>query len=223
MIDLYAALLMGIIGSGHCIGMCGGLANSITFVSPPSNTSKRTQMFAIVGYHSGRIFSYAIMGALFGGAFSTLILLSPYQTSLLLLRLMAALMMVFMGLYLAGWGASLLKIEKFGKRWWQWISPWQKNIQHFPMVSRGFFMGMIWGWLPCGLVYSALSWAAVSGQAIDGALTMLMFGLGTLPALFFITGLSQWLKNRKVRYFNALLLIGYGIHTAYIAIKQWPW
>ncbi len=222
MIDLYAALLMGLVGSGHCIGMCGGLANSITFASK-SNASPRRKLFTVLGYHTGRLFSYAVAGALLGGAFSTLLLFSPYQTPLLILRLMAAGMVILMGGYLAGWGTSLLKLEKLGKHWWRWIARLQPSIQRLPMVSRGFFMGTIWGWLPCGLVYSALSWAAVSGHAVYGALTMLVFGLGTLPALFFITGLSHWLKNQVFRQFNALLLIGYGIHTAYIAINQWPW
>ena len=127
MIDLYAALLMGLAGSGHCIGMCGGLANSITFFSQP-NASKQTQIFAIICYHSGRLLSYSIAGALFGGIFSTLLLLSPYQTPLLLLRMMAALMMILMGAYLAGWGSSLLTIEKLGKSWWRWIAPLQQPI-----------------------------------------------------------------------------------------------
>lgn len=220
-VDLYAALLMGLAGATHCVAMCGGLANTVTLISPFEN--KQSQTAALLCYHLGRLCSYALMGAMLGGAFSSLAFWAANQQGLIVLRLLAAIMMIVMACYLAGWNAWLLKVEQLGKFGWRWLAPMQQPIRRLPLFPRGFFMGMLWGWLPCGLVYSALSWAAVSGQASQGALFMLLFGVGTLPALLLVNAVSHWLKKRRIRQINAILLMIYGIHTGYIALKQWPW
>ncbi len=84
--------------------------------------------------------------------------------------------------------------------------------------------GFLWGWLPCGLVYSTLSWAAVSGNAINGSLLMLSFGLGTLPAMLLVglgaDALKKWLNHVVTKNISGLLLMGYGLQTIYIALNQ---
>ena len=124
-------------------------------------------------------------------------------------------MLVSIGLYLANWFNLVRKIEVIGKKLWPLVSPIANKFVPFKSPISALPFGMIWGWLPCGLVYSTLTWSAASGSAASGALIMLGFGLGTLPALFSMGYFSQQLKtllaNKYVRVISALVIIGYGL------------
>ncbi|OAN17899.1 cytochrome biogenesis protein [Photobacterium jeanii] len=221
-IDFYAAFVIGLMGAGHCLGMCGGVAAALTMGMPQQQQTNRWHY--LVMYNLGRLLSYAIAGGIIGGAFAGVASLSGSSYALISLRLFAALMMIVLALYLGQWWQGLVKLEKAGQHVWKHIAP--KANAFLPLRSpfAALPFGILWGWLPCGLVYSTLSWAAVSGSVLGGSSIMFAFGLGTLPAMLFVGGLAaqlkQLLNNLYFKRANALLLLAYGIHTGYIAIKQ---
>ncbi|PSU45169.1 cytochrome biogenesis protein [Photobacterium frigidiphilum] len=221
-IDFYAAFAIGLMGAGHCIGMCGGVAAALTLGMPGQERNNR--WFYLLAYNIGRLFSYSIAGAIIGGAFAGMAAYSGYSSALISLRLFAAFMMIGLALYLGQWWQGITKIERLGQFLWKYISPTAKSFLPLKSPLSALPFGILWGWLPCGLVYSTLSWAAVSGSAIGGASVMLAFGLGTLPAMLLIGSVAehakQLLKNLYFKRASALLLLAYGVHTGYIAIKQ---
>ncbi|NLS12574.1 sulfite exporter TauE/SafE family protein [Vibrio sp. SM6] len=217
--DVIAALMMGLVGSGHCIGMCGGIASMLSMGSH-GPTPKRV----IIYYNVGRIISYALFGALVGGALASLTALSDLNQPLAWLRLVAAILMIAMGLYVGRWWFGLLKLERLGQSLWRRISPAAKPLLPLRQPLHALPLGFIWGWLPCGLVYSALSWAAVAGNASLGAATMAAFGLGTLPAMFAIgmsgSVIQRILKSVIFRHICAFFLVGYGVYIGYGALRM---
>lgn len=220
------AFLVGLMGAAHCFGMCGGLVGLFSSALPKVKTGGLLahQLKFLLSYNLGRITSYAIAGTLVGASTSALGQLFLVDNYLVILRLFAGIMMIFTGLYIAKLWFGITKIERLGKYLWRYLSP---LTQHFTAISRkreAFMAGMIWGWLPCGLVYSTLTWAFAAGSALDGGLIMLCFGLGTLPALlsagFAAKALAHFVQRRSVRLASGGLLILFGIQTLYIAIMQ---
>ncbi|NHI00883.1 sulfite exporter TauE/SafE family protein [Oceanimonas sp. MB9] len=220
-LDPVAALLIGLLGAGHCIAMCGGVAAAFSMAIPQSQ--RRWQWLYLLGYNAGRIGSYALAGALVGGVFAGLADISLGKQGLLWLRLLAGLMMVLLGLYLARWWNGLLALERLGNGLWCHIKPLAGRFVPFRHPLAALPFGMIWGWLPCGLVYSALTWSAVSGGAAEGALVMALFGLGTLPTLLALGGLAgslrHWLNHAGFRRASGILLICYGLFSLYQALS----
>lgn len=203
-----ALFIVGLLGAGHCAGMCGGVVGALslqaTAGSPP---------FAIhLAYNLGRIASYAIAGLLVG-AFGQLVGdLLPLQRGLYLL---ASLMLVAMGMYLLGLTRSLAWIERAGQTLWRRIQPLTRRFLPVRGVAQALPLGVLWGWLPCGLVYSALTTALASGSTAQGGLLMLAFGLGTLPNLL-LAGLllarfRRFAQARATRVVAGLLVMGYGL------------
>ncbi|RUO22377.1 hypothetical protein CWE08_04130 [Aliidiomarina iranensis] len=212
-IDVVAALVMGLAGSGHCLAMCGGLAAAMGYQRSPMR---------LFWYNLGRIISYAIAGFIVAAAFFSIS--KVHANGLVYLRILAGIMMVLLGLYLFRWNRALLWLEKAGSYLWRYIQPLTQKLPAQKTSGYVFLAGMLWGWLPCGLVYSALTWAALSGDPFSGAGFMLLFGLGTFPAMF-LTGvfsqkLATVLQSSSFRWIAGLLLIGYGIATLFIAAKQ---
>ncbi|UIP29333.1 sulfite exporter TauE/SafE family protein [Photobacterium sp. TLY01] len=220
--DFFAAFVIGLLGAGHCLGMCGGIAAAITLGMPGQQQNRRFPY--LLCYNTGRLVSYAAAGAVIGGAVAGMATLSGLSTALLFLRIFAAVMMILLALYIGQWWQGVTKIEVLGQSLWRFISPFAKSMLPLKSPLAAFPFGLVWGWLPCGLVYSMLSWAAVAGNAASGAGVMLAFGLGTLPAMLlvgsFAETLKQWLSNQVVKKTSALLLLAYGIHTGYVAITQ---
>ncbi len=217
--DFIGALMIGFVGSGHCLGMCGGIASLLSMGAHRGKTSPLIPLF----YNLGRLASYAVTGAIVGGAVSGLSELSGLTQSLAWLRLVAAIFMVLVALYIAKWWQGLLVIEKLGQHVWKFISPSGRRLLPLKSPLYALPFGFIWGWLPCGLVYSALTWSAVSGSAENGGLIMLAFGVGTLPSMLAISyGASYFQKLQKsliFRNISALILIGYGGYTAIGAMQ----
>jgi len=208
---LGSALILGLLGGGHCLGMCGGLMGALTLAIPPEQRGRRLQL--LLAYNIGRILSYTCAGLLVGLA-GWAVASSP---AALALRVVAALLLIAMGLYLAGWWSGLTRIEALGRGLWRHIQPVASRLLPVSSLPRALLLGALWGWLPCGLVYSTLLWAASQGNAGYSAALMLAFGLGTWPVLL-ATGLaaervSSLLRRRSVRMAGGLLVILFGLWT----------
>ncbi len=208
---LISALILGLLGGGHCLGMCGGLMGALTMAIPAEQRNRRLQL--LLAYNIGRISSYALAGLLVGLA-GWAIGNSP---AALLLRVLAGILLICMGLYLAGWWSGLTRIEALGRHLWRHLQPLTRRLMPVTSVPQALFLGAIWGWLPCGLVYSSLLWAASQGSAINSALLMLVFGLGTVPVLL-ATGmaaerLTAVLRQRGVRIAGGVLVMLFGLWT----------
>ena len=208
---LGSALVLGLLGGGHCLGMCGGLMGALTLAIPPEQRGKRLRL--LLAYNLGRIFSYACAGLLLGLA-GWAVASSP---AALALRVAAALLLIAMGLYLAGWWSGLTRIEALGRGLWRHIQPMASRLLPVSSLPRALLLGALWGWLPCGLVYSTLLWAASQGNAGYSAVLMLAFGLGTWPVLL-ATGLAAervnaLLRRRSVRGAGGVLVMLFGVWT----------
>ncbi|HSX87885.1 MAG TPA: sulfite exporter TauE/SafE family protein [Pseudomonas sp.] len=208
---LLSALILGLLGGGHCLGMCGGLMSALTLAIPAERRAQRFQL--LLAYNLGRIFSYAAAGLLLGLAGWAL----NNSPAAMLLRIIAALLLIAMGLYLAGWWSGLTRIEALGRGLWRYIQPLTRRFMPVTNWPRALILGGLWGWLPCGLVYSTLLWASSQGNALDSAALMLAFGLGTLPVLL-ATGmaaerLSALLRERGVRMAGGVLVTLFGLWT----------
>ncbi|WP_060485983.1 sulfite exporter TauE/SafE family protein [Pseudomonas sp. NBRC 111123] len=206
-----SALVLGLLGGGHCLGMCGGLMGALTLAIPPEQRRRRLRL--LVAYNLGRILSYACAGLLLGLA-GWAVASSPAAMAL---RVVAALLLIAMGLYLAGWWSGLTRIEALGRGLWRHIQPAASRLMPVSSLPRALLLGALWGWLPCGLVYSTLLWAASQGNAGYSAALMLAFGLGTWPILL-ATGLAAErvnavLRRRSVRMAGGVLVILFGIWT----------
>ena len=208
---LVSAVILGLLGGGHCLGMCGGLMGALTLAIPPEQRGKRLQL--LLAYNLGRVFSYALAGFAVGLAGWAV----AGSKAELVMRTLAALLLIAMGLYLAGWWSGLTHIEALGRGLWRHIQPLTRRFMPVSSVPRALMLGGLWGWLPCGLVYSTLLWASSQGSAVNSALLMLAFGLGTWPVLL-ATGLAAeritaLLRKRGTRMAGGLLVILFGIWT----------
>jgi len=217
--DFLGAFVIGILGAGHCVGMCGGLSALLNLNSGSKNTFP-----PILFYNLGRILSYAIFGAIVAGFAASLSQLTSINDSLIWLRVLSAIMMIILGLYIGRWWFGLLRLEQLGQIIWKKISPLGRKLLPLKKSWYALPFGIIWGWLPCGLVYSALTWAAVSGSAINGALIMAAFGMGTLPAMVLVGAgaakVKQLQQSRSFRSIAAISIICYGLYTGYGAMNM---
>lgn len=199
------ALIVGFLGGVHCLGMCGGVVGALTFNLKPEVQLSWWRMLPYqLGYNLGRISSYALIGALFGFLGHSLTSLATFLPLQQTLQVVAGLFMVVLGLYLGGWWNGLIVIEKGGQGIWKRLAPLTQKMIPIRSIPQAWLYGLVWGWLPCGLVYSMLIMALTAGGAMEGALVMLAFGLGTLPNLmlmgtfvFFFTRLSRNLWVRR--------------------------
>lgn len=181
---LIPPLLIGLFSTLHCLGMCGGIMGALTFSLPAEVRQNRDELWKfLLAYNLGRIGSYALAGAVIGTLGRSLFaVVSPAQ-GYLVLQGAAALLMVGVGLYLAGWFPRFARIERLGEPLWRRLEPFGRRLLPVRRPGQALFYGMIWGWLPCGLVYTALLLTVTSGDALAGALYMSAFGIGTLPAM----------------------------------------
>lgn len=208
---LTAAFLLGVFSSAHCVGMCGGIMGALSLAVPAGARAQRAVL--LICYNLGRIFSYVVMGALVG-FFAQQITESG---GAIWLRSLAGVLLIAMGLYLANWWRGLTYLESGGRYLWAYLQPLGKALMPVNNPGKALALGGIWGWLPCGLVYSALAYAMAQGNAIDGGGVMLAFGLGTVPAVlatgFFAQRLGRLLQQRHIRWSLALLVILFGCWT----------
>ncbi len=178
------AFAMGLFSSLHCIGMCGSIIGTLTLSLDASIRQRKASLFAFVlNYNLGRIISYTLAGA-FGGMLSSL-LVQPFAHNLgyRFLQILSACIIGSAGLYIAGWFPYFAYIEKIGVYLWKKLEPFGHKLIPVKTRFNALWFGMIWGWLPCGLVYTSLALAVASGNMQTSAFTMLAFGCGTLPAV----------------------------------------
>jgi len=206
-----SAFIVGLFSTLHCLGMCGGIIGALTFSLPVEIRNHRWRLFPYISaYNLGRISSYTLVGAIAGGLGENLFDFISPQYGHLILQGIAVAIMLGIGLYLAGWFPRFAEIEKLGQPVWRKLEPVGQKLLPVRTPSHAFLFGLIWGWLPCGLVYSALLWSASTGSASNGALFMLMFGAGTLPAVMTAGIVSGWLI-RLTRMPHLRTLVGLSI------------
>lgn len=217
--DIAAALLLGLLGSTHCVGMCGGISAALAFALPRTSAALRRHL--LLGLYScGRVTSYAAMGAM-TGALSGL-LSAEHSAALAWIRIAAGALLVLMGLYLAGWSQALALLERAGHGVWRHVQVRAARLLPIDSAPKALLAGAAWGWLPCGLVYSTLAWTASSASAPRGALLMLAFGVGTMPAVIasgvLAAQLRALLQRRGLRIVAGLLVIAFGIWTMAVVL-----
>lgn len=179
---LSAALAIGAMGSVHCIGMCGGIAGALSIAIPPERRTRATLWTHQLGYAIGRVTSYGVAGA-FAGSLGLLLTDALGPRGALGLRVGAAALLLMLGLQLGGWWRGLGALERLGAIVWHWVAPTIDTSVRGRSLLHSIGVGAAWGWLPCGLVYSTLAWAAAGADPIRGALIMMAFGLGTVPTV----------------------------------------
>lgn len=198
-ITFVSLFLIGFLGGGHCVGMCGSLSSAFALQLPPH--IGRFKLILLLNL--GRIASYTAVGVAAGALGQAGILLD--QTRMLQggLFIAAHVLLLLIGLYLAGLSGVVRKIENLGRPLWARINPLLNRLLPIQSVAACFGVGLLWGWLPCGLVYSASLYALGSGGALEGGLYMLAFALGTLPNLlamgWFAAQLKGILQKRGLR------------------------
>lgn len=210
-LSLISALLVGLLGGGHCAGMCGGIVSAVSLSLP----GQRPKVGFHFSYNAGRIASYTLAGVLAGLLGSSSLFLNHLLPMEKLLYLLANLMLVALGLYLAGWWRGVLVLERAGGALWKRLQPLSKKFLPVQSWRQAFVLGLLWGWLPCGLVYSVLVVALATGSALQGGALMLAFGLGTLPALLAMgmaaVRLKGFLQQLWVRRVSGVLVLCFGV------------
>jgi sulfite exporter TauE/SafE len=190
--------------------MCGGIAAAASSSGP-----KQGNIAFLLLFNLGRILSYSLAGLLV--SLLGLWLAESHQLAQQVLRSIAGLLLILMGFYVARWWMLLTQLESAGQLLWRHIQPLTRKLIPIQTKPQALALGALWGWLPCGLIYSTLAWVAANGQPTLGALTMLCFGLGTLPGILaaglFAQQLNKLISHQYFRQIAALLLMSYGVWT----------
>lgn len=215
------AFLLGLFSTAHCIAMCGSVIGALTLSLPVEiRESQRKMLPFVFNYNLGRLLSYGVAGLIVG------LLSSPLAANNghLVLRFLSVIVMIGMGLYLAGWFPRFAQMERAGALIWRWLQPIGQKLLPVRKLSQAFFLGIVWGWLPCGLIYAALTVAATAGEPIKASLIMLSFGAGTLPAVMgagMYTGmLASLAKSKHLRKIAGVLIIIMALATAAWSVGQ---
>lgn len=232
--QLLPVFVVGLAGSIHCAGMCGGIVTALAAVSPAQagghavhplkrsmvrsgvpSAVRRNDVARVVAYNAGRIGSYMLAGALAGGLAGGARSMAALASVQLVFYWLANAMLIALGLYLMNAWRGLAVLEQGGRALWRHIAPAAKTFMPADTPANAFALGALWGWLPCGMVYSVLATALLSGSAADGAAVMLAFGLGTLPMLTSLgllgARVQQAMRRRPMRIACGLLVLGFGV------------
>jgi uncharacterized protein len=230
-LNLVPIAMIGLLGGVHCVGMCGGIVSALSVAAQPARkafpvavvsragTSALDGTLKVLAYNLGRISSYTMAGAIAGGVagaagygIGTLSRISSFQIAGYWL---ANMMLIALGLYLMGAWNGLTRLEAVGQTLWRRIQPITRHFLPMDNAAKALALGGLWGWLPCGMVYSVLLTAMLTGSALSGALVMLAFGLGTLPNLLLIgllgSRMQRWSRRRSVRIGAGLLVLVFGV------------
>ncbi|NKN32985.1 sulfite exporter TauE/SafE family protein [Marichromatium bheemlicum] len=212
------AFLVGLLGGVHCLGMCGGVAGTLTLGLDPTTRTRPLRLLPfLLAYNLARIAGYALAGALVGALGALLVELGPLLAVQRALYGLAGVVMILLGLYLGGWWRALAPAERLGLVLWRRLEPLGRALLPIRTLPRAALIGLIWAWLPCGLVYSMLINALASADAGRGALVMLAFGAGTLPTLVglgLLAGAAARLGERVwVRRLAGVVVMGFGVHA----------
>lgn len=213
-------LAAGLASGVHCVGMCGGIVGAMSM-------GGKAGWGMHLAYNSGRILSYVTAGAIAGALGAASLGLEGQLPARMTLYFIANLMLVALGLYLLGITGALAFTERAGQALWRRLQPLTRRFLPVRGIGQAFPLGLLWGWLPCGLVYSALATALAAGSASRGAATMLAFGLGTLPNLLLagllLARLNLFVRRPAVRTISGLLVLGFGIYGFFGLMRLSGW
>lgn len=217
-ISLFSAFIMGLVGSGHCIVMCGGIASSLQFASKNLSAIKVN-----LAYNFGRLTSYCIAGMLVATLGAGFAKQNTYFA--LGVKIFSGVFMIMLALYVMRLANTLKFVESIGKTLiWQHIVKFNKFFLPVDNLKKAYGYGILWGWLPCGLVYSALVWTLQAESTLHGAAIMMAFALGTLPAMLTIgqsaKHLSQLLNHNLIRLALGSIFVWYGFYILIIAADK---
>jgi len=208
---LVAVFLIGLAGGTHCLAMCGGIVAALTVAAPGAAPAWRLKL----AYNLGRVSGYGLAGAIVGGIGSLGLLLDDALPVQMGLYVAANLMLLALALYLAGFTAVLAPLERVGQKLWARMQPLTRRYLPAQRVAQALPLGLLWGFLPCGMVYSALALALLTGSAWRGAMLMLVFGLGTLPNLlaasWLLARFSRLLRGRPLRLASGLIIGAFAV------------
>jgi sulfite exporter TauE/SafE len=222
-VNLAAVFLVGLLGSVHCAGMCGGIVGALALApARPGATVIALRVAAAapalprtLAYNLGRVASYGAAGALAGGLAGGALRLGALPALQAGAYVLANLLLLALGLYLMDAWRGIARIEAGGQAIWRRVAPLLRRIGPPATAGRLFLAGAVWGWLPCAMVYSVLVTATLSGSAGGGAAVMLAFGLGTLPMMMALglagARLREALRLRGVRLACGALVLGFGV------------
>jgi len=224
-ITLSSAFLLGLFSTLHCVGMCGGIIGALSLSLPAEIRNNRPKLFTFVlSYNIGRILSYSIAGLIAGAIGSGVLQSAGFDQAHTTLRNIGVFMMVAIGLYLTGWLPQLASIEKIGIPVWKHLEPISRKLLPVASIPKALTYGLIWGWLPCGMVYFVLIWALTTGDAIHGASIMLAFGAGTLPTLIAAGFMTSWITrfahSTRARQIAGLLIVIAAIGSLFIPLEH---
>lgn len=222
-VSISAAFLIGLFSAVHCIGMCGSIIGALSLSLPGPIRDNPIKRFGFVSsYNFGRILSYGVAGMIIGGIGMTVFESSGSASIRMFAKIISTTMMIAIGLYLAGWFPQVSYIEKIGVPIWRKLEPIGRKMMPVDSIGKAFAYGLIWGWLPCGLVYTVLVWSLTTGSATNGALIMLAFGLGTLPTLITTGVMTSWItrfaQSPTARHIAGLIIIIMAIASLIIPI-----
>lgn len=218
------ALGLGLASTLHCVGMCGGIMGALTFgLSEEVRNNRSRQLAYITTYNLGRITSYTFAGVIAGLISASLVSTLSIENGHLILRALASIVLIAFGLHLAGLFPKMTVLESVGTVVWRRLQPLTKRFFPVRNLWRAYCFGLIWGWLPCGLVYSALLWVSSSGDPISGGMYMFAFGLGTLPGVMTSGLMSSTLlklsRIQNLRYAMATLMIIIGLGLFFMPLQ----
>jgi len=210
------AFLTGLLGSSHCVGMCGGIVGALTMGTDPTVQKSGWRMLPFLSaYNVGRLTTYAIAGAIAGLVGLYIMEASSPQHLQPVGKYVSSFFMIALGLYLGGWWMGLTWLEKAGAVLWKRIEPLGRGLLPVRSTGQAALVGLLWGWLPCGMVYAMLTWALLAGGPLEGATIMLAFGAGTLPMLMIMGAAGSWLsrtaRNNMVRKIIGIIAIAFGV------------
>jgi len=224
-VTLASAFLLGLFSTMHCIGMCGGIIGALSLSLPVEVRNNKPRLFSFVlTYNVGRLASYSLAGLIAGAVGTSALQAAGFDQGHTVLRLIGIIMMVAIGLYLTGWLPQLASVEKIGVPVWRRLEPLGRKLVPVTTLPRALAYGLVWGWLPCGMVYFVLIWALTAGDALHGAMIMLAFGAGTLPTLITAGFMTSWItrfaRSTRARQVVGVLIIMMALGSLFIPMEH---
>jgi sulfite exporter TauE/SafE len=217
-LTLLAALTAGLVGSSHCVAMCGGIAAALGVSARQSGAAAKTSSAYVLLFSLGRVTGYALIGALAGLAGQGVAASIDIDFWALITRMATGLLLVAIGLQVAFHVRLLAAMERSGSWLWARLAPLARQFLPPKRFDQAFALGFLWGWLPCGLVYSMVLMAILVGDWRLSALLMVAFGVGTMPAMVIMGLASSRLRSpgrgATLKRLAGLALILFGVWTA---------
>lgn len=210
--SLIAALLLGVAGSTHCLGMCGAISINLSFSVPVEQRSPKALLRWHLLFSAGRISLYIILGALSGALGAVARDAIPGGTQIVMLLSAAVLIMI--ALHLVGRSSGIRWLEAIGNILWTRLQPLMRRLLPITKLWQAYAVGLLWGFMPCGLIYTALALAAGSAGALSGALLMAVFGVITIAPVAgagILAGSLSWLRQPLWRNISAAISVALAI------------